>query len=509
MWCKPCRRKKKCIRFISEMESEDISIGGTQQTGNHSSSTTNQITHFTRHGLANFIDPFIHPIHTPHSLNLSSQSSKFHSFPSSGFLYPSLNLNTTEINKSTSLSSFNSRLKSHVISDGYTGKSSAFIKPLYSSYSNRVLDGLPPPLPPPPPPQPSLSVTDSYHPHNSTFEQLNFKLTPSSSSSSSSSSFSLPTRSSSLTSTNHTSQCLSDRYNKLDSFDTWNTDHMNSVNNFYPNWSEYSSAFKLSSSSSSIVTRSIPSITSISNIYHSNDPIRKLNQNQLYENNLSDDNIKFNVEKYKLSSSSILNQNTLIDPYCLSLNKSSSMIEKMNCTNDTIWKSPTSLSSITESINMKSIIDYQCIELETTSSPPLPPPPPLTLVEVNSTEPPSKRVCNSPLHTFNTSSIDIIVSTDNSVHNNNNENSALYSHSTSTTSPISTSTSTTIVSSMITTHRKYGESVRFGVADFMGINDEIVASVIDNSIDDNNNTTTITITTATTDNNATTTTTIT
>ncbi|VDP01916.1 unnamed protein product, partial [Schistosoma mattheei] len=200
-------RKKKCIRFISEAEPEEFSNGTTTQqpqTGTHHSSTH----HLARQRLANFIDPFIRPAHSSQS-NISSQSSKFHTFPSS-FLCSSINFNNNVTNErtftssSSSLADFSLRLNQphHAIPGCYTGKSSAFISPSLSSRSNHpMLDLSTSPFP----------LKNSYHHlNNSTSEELNFKLTsssprtPSSSSSSSSVLFS-PSRLNSHT----IGQCLS------------------------------------------------------------------------------------------------------------------------------------------------------------------------------------------------------------------------------------------------------------------------------------------------------------
>ncbi|XP_018653369.1 putative pangolin [Schistosoma mansoni] len=125
MWCKPCRRKKKCIRFISEADPEEFSngIAASQQpqTGTH---------HLARQRLANFIDPFIRPGHSSQS-NTSGQSSKFHTFPSS-FLCPSINPNNNVTNErtltSSSLSDFSLRLNQphHAIPGCYTGNRNHF-----------------------------------------------------------------------------------------------------------------------------------------------------------------------------------------------------------------------------------------------------------------------------------------------------------------------------------------------------------------------------------------------
>ncbi|OON15137.1 HMG box [Opisthorchis viverrini] len=60
MWCKPCRRKKKCIRFISDSEAEEFPIGPThlgssQLILDHPGMRMAQMTH---QSLPNFIDPF-------------------------------------------------------------------------------------------------------------------------------------------------------------------------------------------------------------------------------------------------------------------------------------------------------------------------------------------------------------------------------------------------------------------------------------------------------------------
>ncbi|KAA3680334.1 uncharacterized protein DEA37_0006291 [Paragonimus westermani] len=76
LWCKPCRRKKKCIRFISDSDADDFPL-----TAPHLSSPRSldhpglRMAHLARQGLANFMDPFPSVCHRPQP-NLGSYGSR-------------------------------------------------------------------------------------------------------------------------------------------------------------------------------------------------------------------------------------------------------------------------------------------------------------------------------------------------------------------------------------------------------------------------------------------------
>ncbi|KAF8568759.1 hypothetical protein P879_02761 [Paragonimus westermani] len=81
LWCKPCRRKKKCIRFISDSDADDFPL-----TAPHLSSPRSldhpglRMAHLARQGLANFMDPFPSVCHRPQP-NLVSYGSRVPSLP--------------------------------------------------------------------------------------------------------------------------------------------------------------------------------------------------------------------------------------------------------------------------------------------------------------------------------------------------------------------------------------------------------------------------------------------
>ncbi|VDQ14529.1 unnamed protein product [Trichobilharzia regenti] len=536
-------------------------------------------------------------MHSSHQSNLSNQhSSKFHSALPSGFLYPSLNSNNNNhigAGENTSLSGFNSRLKSHLISDAYnnnTGKPSAFMHPSQSSRSLNPVLNLPP----------SLLMTDSYNSRSSTFEQLNTKLPPSTLSSSSLPSFSSPTRgSSSLTS--HISQCLPncnksripDRFSNSNNKDflekstpqeLWNNNNNNinnnsnndnGLNHFYPNWSQYSSAFKLSSSSSSSVVASASCVNppptadeTIASISSKLNPFDLMNAShgrlsQLSTVNKSDSGDT--IERFKPPSTSSLRPNQFgVESSLTTFNdgdssKNTTTTTTMSTTSscgstytnsDVLWTSTkyspennakhplfscsnfmstsngvetstsvtdtaavtksssySSLSLCTEPINnMKSIINSHSVELSKATHE--------TGIDTNSVdEPPNKRICcasstddnknseddndNNVIQTSSSKSClaftctNISNSSSNSMNNNNNGNLASFhchksSNMDNKTTDISTKTTTASVnttpaSAMVTTASSTTttttttanrESVRFGVADFMGINDK-------------------------------------
>ncbi|KAH8873319.1 Protein pangolin, isoforms A/H/I/S [Schistosoma japonicum] len=537
MWCKPCRRKKKCIRFISETDPEEMSSGTTsQQTGNHHPSSNHyqhQMTHLARQRLANFIDPFIRPIHSSAS-NIPSHSLKLHSFPSR-LLCPPLNTNLS--NEQHTSSDFELRLKSHLTPGCYASKLSAFINPsLSSSRTNPMLD---------------LSSSSSSFLLNDAYrskiqEELNSRLTsssllPLSPSSLFSSSRSNPSYTTTgLNFSNCNESILSSRHNDS-RIDLWNDNTVNGMNNFYPNWSHHSSAFKVSStppscivSCSSAINMTVPSVDSkFNSTYNSNNSSRSNQRNHLYEVNHSDNSTTAGDVNCLKSESDC---NEFVCQTSLTENSISQKMSPLNSSLDypnrslfhsnlvpisTTTASSSSVSNLdisnTKPINTNSFLGAHSIE-PSTSSNTLPctklPLSPIKNIfdgysEENLSEPPSKRICNSPTSLlFKSATVEPIcytsspsVSLQNTINVttiNNLSSSSLQDHSAAsgftnatTTITTSTATSTTVViSETLTTGFKFTESVRFGVADFMGLNDKNnnnvdINSVVNNS--DNNN----------------------
>ncbi|KAF5406143.1 hypothetical protein PHET_00365 [Paragonimus heterotremus] len=80
LWCKPCRRKKKCIRFISDSDADDFPLAAPHLSSPRSLDHPNfRMAHLARQSLTNFMDPFPSVCHRPQP-NLVSYGSRLPSF---------------------------------------------------------------------------------------------------------------------------------------------------------------------------------------------------------------------------------------------------------------------------------------------------------------------------------------------------------------------------------------------------------------------------------------------